>query len=91
MPEAPPQPTVLPPNDYSVQNCTVDSIYCPVEFTIYGYYPNLGANAFFCALFAICCIIQLGAGIKYKTWTYLIAMFFGCLGEAVGESSLPPE
>lgn len=80
----PPQPTILPATKYSVQNCTNVSEYCPVDLTIYGYYPNLGANAFFCALFALCLGIQLVLGIRYKTWTYLIALGFGCLGEAIG-------
>ena len=83
----PPQPTTLPPTNYSTQNCTDVSIYCPVDFTIYGYAPNLGANAFFCALFAICLAIQIFLGIRYKTWTYLVALFFGCLAEAIGMSA----
>ncbi len=82
-----PQPTVLPPTKFSTENCTSVSIYCPVKYTIYGYYPNLGANAFFCAIFAICCIVQLAAGFKYRTWTYLTALFFGSLGEALGRST----
>lgn len=80
----PPQPTTLPATSYSTENCTSVSIYCPVEFTIYAYYPSLGANAFFCAFFALCLAIQFVLGIRFKTWTYLIAMGFGCLGEAIG-------
>lgn len=80
----PPQPTILPATKDSVQNCTNVSEYCPVDLTIYGYYPNLGANAFFCAFFALCLGIQLVLGIRYKTWTYLVALGFGCLGEAIG-------
>ena len=79
-----PQPTILPPTDYSTQNCTNHSIYCPVEFTIYGYFPSVGANAFFVAFFAIACAIQLFAGLRYRTWTYLIALFWGTFGEALG-------
>ncbi|KAF2744742.1 RTA1-domain-containing protein [Sporormia fimetaria CBS 119925] len=57
---------------------------CPVEETLYGYYPSIGANGFFAGFFALCLIINLVLGIKYKTWTYLIALGFGCLGETVG-------
>ncbi|CAG5141966.1 uncharacterized protein ALTATR162_LOCUS1050 [Alternaria atra] len=64
--------------------CVEVSPDCPVEGTLYGYYPNLGANAFFAAFFALCLIIQLGLGIRYKTWTYMIALGLGCLGEVVG-------
>ena len=79
-----PQPTTLPPTKYSTNNCTAVSIYCPAEFTIYGYYPNLGANVFFCAFFALCLGIQFVLGIRYKTWTYMIALVLGTLAEAIG-------
>ena len=80
----PPQPTILPPTNYSVQNCTSVSIYCPVEFTIYGYYPSLGANAFFLAIFSLCLAVQFVLGIKFKTWTYFIALVLGAFAEAIG-------
>lgn len=86
----PPQPTILPPTNYSTQNCTSISIYCPVEFTIYGYYPNLGANSFFLAIFALCLGAQVALGIKYKTWTYLIALGLGSLAEAIGTLIISP-
>ncbi|KAF1941692.1 RTA1-domain-containing protein [Clathrospora elynae] len=57
---------------------------CPVEGTIYGYYPSIGANAFFAAFFGLCLIIQIGLGIRYKTWTFMIALGLGCLGETIG-------
>ena len=80
-----PEPTTLPPTKYSTQNCTYISEACPVEFTIYGYYPNLGANAFFCAFFGICTAIHLLAGFRYKAWTYFIALFFGAAAECLGK------
>ncbi|KAF2654841.1 sphingoid long-chain base transporter RSB1 [Lophiostoma macrostomum CBS 122681] len=57
---------------------------CPVSGSLYGYKPNLGANAFFIAVFALCLIAQLALGIRYKTWTYMVTLSLGCLGEAVG-------
>ncbi|KAH8711894.1 RTA1 like protein-domain-containing protein [Phaeosphaeriaceae sp. PMI808] len=57
---------------------------CSIEGTLYGYYPNLGVNAFFAAFFGVCFFWQLFCGIKYKTWTYMIALCLGCVGEAVG-------
>ena len=80
-----PQPTVLPATAYSTENCTAISIFCPVEQTTYGYYPNLGANIFFAVFFGICAAIHLWAGFRYKAWTYFIALFFGCLGECIGK------
>jgi len=75
-------------NSTSVQNCTDISDLCPVDQTTYGYYPSLGANAFFCAIFAICCIANIFQGVKYKTWTYMIALGLGSFAEAIGMS--PP-
>lgn len=64
--------------------CTQVSAQCPVENTIYGYYPSVGANAFFVGFFFMCGAMQLYAGIRYKTWTYLVAMFLACLDQGIG-------
>ncbi|KIW67436.1 hypothetical protein, variant [Phialophora macrospora] len=65
-------------------NCTGVTPRCPVEHSIYGYYPSVGANAFFVAVFAMCGALQLLLGIRYKTWTYLIAMLLACADQALG-------
>ncbi|KAF1953671.1 RTA1-domain-containing protein [Byssothecium circinans] len=57
---------------------------CTVEGTLYGYRPSLGANAFFAAFFGLCFVLNLGFGIRWKTWTYMIAMCLGCATEAGG-------
>ncbi|KAF1829406.1 RTA1-domain-containing protein [Decorospora gaudefroyi] len=57
---------------------------CTVERTLYGYYPSLGANAFFAAFFGICLLVQLVQGVRFKTWTFMIALVLGCLGEVIG-------
>lgn len=77
-------------NQMTTQDCTDVSDLCPVDQTIYGYYPNLGGNAFFLALFAVTGIVNVIQGIKYKTWTYMIALSVGSLAEVIGSSSLPP-
>ncbi|KAJ4349530.1 uncharacterized protein N0V89_008146 [Didymosphaeria variabile] len=64
--------------------CTAVGPGCPVEETLYGYYPNLGWNAFFVGFFGLCCIINLALGIRYRTWTYMIALCLGCAAEAAG-------
>jgi hypothetical protein len=62
--------TVPPPNpDF----CAKISPLCTIEGTLYGYYPNLGANAFFAAFFGVCFVYQLVCGIRYKTWTYMVS------------------
>ncbi len=82
--------TVAPPNP---DDCTsigqiVDyngiPVECTIEGTLYGYYPSLGANSFFAAFFGLCLIVQLVLGFRYKTWTYMIVLSLGCIGEAVG-------
>lgn len=65
-------------------SCTDISPECPVQGTIYGYYPSLAANAFFAAFFGLCMLIHLGLGLKFKTWTFMIACCLGCCGELVG-------
>lgn len=69
------------------QNCTAISPECPVEGTVYSYYPNLGANAFFTAIFALLLLIQLFQGFKWKARSYMIALGFGCLGETIGTAA----
>lgn len=57
---------------------------CPVERSIYGYYPSLPANAFLAAWFALLFFPNIVFGIYYKAWTYMIALFLGCVVEAIG-------
>ncbi|KAL8930427.1 MAG: hypothetical protein Q9208_000611 [Pyrenodesmia sp. 3 TL-2023] len=65
-------------------DCTAVSALCPVEATTYGYRPNTGANAFFLAIFGVCLGIQLFQGLKWRTWTFMIAMTLGCFTEVIG-------
>ncbi|KAJ5261055.1 hypothetical protein N7478_011650 [Penicillium angulare] len=68
----------------SYATCSQVSLTCPVEATTYGYYPNLGGNAFFTAFFAVISIAQLGLGIHYRTWTFMVAIGIGALMEMAG-------
>jgi hypothetical protein len=76
--------TLLPRVDNPPPVCTQVGPGCEVEETIYGYYPNLAANAFFAAFFGLALVFQLYFGIRYKTWTYMIALGCGCLAECIG-------
>ncbi|KAF1969976.1 RTA1-domain-containing protein [Bimuria novae-zelandiae CBS 107.79] len=67
-----------------LKECTEIGPGCPVEATLYGYYPSLGWNAFFVGFFGLCCVFNLGFGIRYRTWTYMIALCLGCGAEAAG-------
>ena len=65
-------------------NCVKITTECPVEYTIYGYYPNLGVNAFFCAFFAIFTTINLFLTLRFKTFFFGYLIVPGCAGEMVG-------
>jgi hypothetical protein len=68
----------------STEFCTSVSAACPVSATTYGYRPNLGGNIFFCAAFGLLSITQIGLGIRYRTWTWLIATVIGITMECLG-------
>lgn len=64
--------------------CTKISPECPLKNTIYGYEPNLGANAFFTAIFAALTVIHVFLGFRYKSVTFPLAMSLGCMAESIG-------
>ncbi|KAJ4298817.1 hypothetical protein N0V90_004059 [Kalmusia sp. IMI 367209] len=68
----------------SYRTCHEVSPACPVEATTYGYYPELGPNAFFLAFFATLFVASFVIGIWSKTWTYTLALSGGTLLEALG-------
>ncbi|KAL5440957.1 hypothetical protein PMIN07_006835 [Paraphaeosphaeria minitans] len=68
----------------SYNTCHKVSPECPVAATTYGYYPDLGPNAFFLALFATLFVATLAIGVWSKTWTYTLALGGGTLLEALG-------
>ncbi|RHZ62577.1 RTA1 domain-containing protein [Aspergillus thermomutatus] len=68
----------------SYRTCTEVSPICPVEATTYGYYPNLGGNIFFTVFFGILAILQLGIGVYYRTWTFMVALAVGAVLEMAG-------
>lgn len=70
------------PNNYEL--CNSVTLDCPVSGTLYGYYPNLGANAFFAAFFGLLLIAQLVIGTWTRTWTFMLAVGLGIFGEMTG-------
>ncbi|OAK94042.1 RTA1-domain-containing protein [Phaeosphaeriaceae sp. SRC1lsM3a] len=66
------------------RKCVEVTDRCTVNATLYGYRPDLGANAFLCALFGICFIASLVIGIMTKTWTYTLALGIGTFLECAG-------
>jgi len=65
-------------------SCTSVTADCPVENTIYGYYPSLPLNAFFVAFFSFFAITNAIYGIYFKTYFFAYVMTVGCISEAIG-------
>ena len=69
-----------------IENCTSTPgpQYCPTKVSVYEYRPSIAANSVFITLFGLALVIHLALGIKYRTWAFLFAVFFGGASELVG-------
>lgn len=65
-------------------DCTAVSPECPVAATTYGYYPNFGGNVFFTVFFGVLGLFQVGLGIYFRTWTFMVALCIGTIMEMAG-------
>lgn len=67
-------------------NCTLSPgpDYCSPKYSIYEYRPSIAANATFIALFATALVIHVIMGIKWRTWFFTFAMFWGLVSELIG-------
>ena len=74
----------------SFMACEELSAYCPVEATVLGYAPNLGASIFFTIAFGIAAFATIGIGIWKRTWTFMMAVGLGALLETMGLFSSRP-
>lgn len=63
-------------------NCTL--ALCPAEWSIYHYRPSLAANSLFIALFGLSLATHIFQGVKWRSWTFLFCMFWGCVSEIIG-------
>lgn len=62
--------TIPPP---APDSCTkVGPEPCTVGGTILGYYPDIGVNASYTGFFAVCALIHLALGARYRTWSYMV-------------------
>jgi hypothetical protein len=70
----------------STDDCKSVSAECPVSDTMYGYAPNLGGNAFYAVIFAVCALTQCYHVVRFwRSWkTFGILTFWGCVGECCG-------
>ncbi|KAL4977172.1 RTA1 like protein-domain-containing protein [Aspergillus desertorum] len=62
--------------------CTLDT--CPLSMASVEYIPKLWAQILFMALFGFAFLVHLFLGIRYKTYTFMVAMTLGLMGELVG-------
>ncbi|KAL8890481.1 MAG: hypothetical protein Q9192_005865 [Flavoplaca navasiana] len=62
--------------------CTTET--CPQEMQTIDYVPSLAGNAFFLALYALILILQIAAGIKWRTWSFTGCMIGGPVLEIIG-------
>ena len=58
--------------------------WCLDDYGQLTYVPSLAGNALFLALFICGLLAQIGLGIKYRTWGYLVAMIGGIALELIG-------
>ncbi|TEY52903.1 hypothetical protein BOTCAL_0253g00060 [Botryotinia calthae] len=62
--------------------CTLDT--CDLSLSSFDYRPTVVGNAIYAGLFGLLCVGQLGLGVKFKTWGYMIAIILGLLLEVIG-------
>jgi hypothetical protein len=68
----------------SYNECSEISDLCPVEATVLGYTPNLGASLFFTVAFGILLLASIYLAVRKRTWTYSAGLTCGLLLETAG-------
>jgi hypothetical protein len=67
----------------ALASCTLAT--CPLDTTVYGYRPTIGANVTFLAIAGVCLIAYAAAYIATRKWlTYLLLVSLGCLVNLIG-------
>ncbi|KAK0391376.1 hypothetical protein NLU13_0877 [Sarocladium strictum] len=68
----------------SYRECTEVSEFCPVEATVLGYTPNLGASVFFAVVFGTLLSASVFLAARKRTWSYSAGLTCGLLLETAG-------
>lgn len=63
-------------------DCTLQT--CPLSDAYIQYQPNVAGNIVYLALFAILLIGQIGTGIVFRSWTFMVPMVVGLILEIIG-------
>lgn len=66
----------------NTDNCTIAT--CSMQCAEVAYLPSLGGNVAYLVFFAIILVGQIGLGIFYRTWGFLVGMVFGLALEIAG-------
>ncbi|KAK5123168.1 hypothetical protein LTR85_003366 [Meristemomyces frigidus] len=62
--------------------CTLET--CCLAQSNFLYIPTYGGNLFFAIFFGILLLPQLGLGIRYRTWGFMVGMVMGLVLEIIG-------
>ncbi|KAH7039905.1 putative RTA1 domain protein [Microdochium trichocladiopsis] len=77
--------TTLP---FDPETCTLET--CPIEYAQITYTPSLGGNIAYAVILGLILVAQLGLGIRYKTWGFMVGMVGGLALEVVGYAGRIP-
>ncbi|KAJ6011870.1 hypothetical protein N7499_013160 [Penicillium canescens] len=66
----------------NTDECTLQT--CPLSAAYIEYRPNMPGNMVYLAIFAVLMVGQVGAGIKYRTWSFMVPMAAGLILEVIG-------
>jgi len=62
--------------------CTLQT--CPLECGQVTFLPSLPGNLLYAILFGLILLAQIGLGVWYKTWGFMVGMFCGLALEVIG-------
>jgi hypothetical protein len=60
------------------------TLICPIELTIYGYRPQLGATITFAVIFSICFLAQFGLAFRLNNYGFPTWILIGIGLEVTG-------
>lgn len=74
--------SAIPITPEYINNCTLST--CPISLAQVRYDPSLGGNLIYLILFAALLVTHIVLAIRYRTWSFSIALALGLLTEIIG-------
>lgn len=71
--------------NFNIENnnyCTLET--CCLAQSPFTYRASYGGNLFFAIIFGVFIVPQIGLGVYYKTWGFMVGMVFGLILEVLG-------